>query len=253
MRNFRCEVQENTSYPLYGYAQTEIFYNNNEFLLKWWFRINGFFSKLVPCVLLFVMTILLIREFRIARETKKKIEKNENSDKDTESKVARYLKSCGVITSLKTTKCVKKSDEVDKELKAFAKSKDKDLSKIKASCKETVDCIKDLKCKPLEEDHKETLDLCGRALFQDEFKECSKKLQALKKSDKDAAKCLEDFKSETKKTTKDTCTFLKGSKDCIKAHIKKECGDDKLQGWQRFAQDSFKENDCEKAIGAKWN
>lgn len=30
-----------------------------------------------------------------------------SSDKDTESKVARYLKSCGVITSLKTTKCVK--------------------------------------------------------------------------------------------------------------------------------------------------
>ncbi|EGT36020.1 hypothetical protein CAEBREN_18333 [Caenorhabditis brenneri] len=58
---------------------------------------------------------------------------------------------------------------------------------------------------------------------------------------------------KTKKTPKDTCTFLKGSKDCIKAHIKKECGDDKVEGWQRFAQDSFKENDCEKAIGAKWN
>ncbi|CAI2355157.1 unnamed protein product [Caenorhabditis sp. 36 PRJEB53466] len=175
-----------------------------------------------------------------------------SSDKETEGKVARYLKSCGVITLLKTSKCVTKSDAVDKELKAFVKTKEKDLTKIKAACRETRDCIKELKCKPLEEDHKETLDLCGRALFQDEFKECSKKLQALKK-DKNAAKCLEDFKSETKKSTKDTCTFLKSSKDCIKEHIAKECGAEKLDGWQRFAQESFKENDCEKAIGTKWN
>lgn len=109
------------------------------------------------------------------------------------------------------------------------------ISDIKNFSNVFQECIKELKCKPLEEDHKETLDFCGRALFQDEFKDCSKKLQALKKSDKDAAKCLEDFKSETKKSTKDTCTFLKGSKDCIKAHIKKECGDDKLQGWQKVS------------------
>ena len=47
-----------------------------------------------------------------------------SSDKDTESKVARYLKSCGVITSLKTTKCVKVGEKLCKSFINFVNSEE---------------------------------------------------------------------------------------------------------------------------------
>ncbi|CAB3398838.1 unnamed protein product [Caenorhabditis bovis] len=93
--------------------------------------------------------------------------------------VARYLKQCGFVTSLKTTKCVfvsrqraadirrgfQKNVAVQKQLKNLAKMATKNVTKVKEACIEAVECIEELKCPPASDDFRDVTEFCWRAKF----------------------------------------------------------------------------------------
>ncbi|CAI5452736.1 unnamed protein product [Caenorhabditis angaria] len=178
----------------------------------------------------------------------------EEDETEMDTRITSYLKQCGFLNSLKTTKCVLASRKIKSESKKIAASKKHDLSKLQEACKSTVSCLQDLKCRPAEEDHKDTINFCWRANFEQHFAECRQKLRSIENSEEGSClkqKARTNIKGEVTQTER--CNWLRESKTCMLTNTEKQCGKNKSNDWLRYSSELYTSNDCLKLTGLQFD